>query len=161
MSLYVDSSALLKRYIDEPDSDVAESFLLEDPEWVTARHTEIEVRRNLARLLQGESLVTAREQLQVDLENMDLVELDATTCSLAATAAEISAIKLAAPAVLERAVDAAIQIHGGAGLSDDTPLAALLGIAKALRIADGPDEVHRVVIARAEVARYLPSDRPK
>jgi len=90
MSLYVDSSALLKRYVDEPDSPLAETLLLGDPEWVTARHTEIEVRRNLARLLTGPALAEAREHLQADLENMDVVELDATTCALAATAAELS-----------------------------------------------------------------------
>ena len=48
MSLYVDSSALLKRYMDEPDSDVADSLLRSDPSLLTARHTIVEVRRNLA-----------------------------------------------------------------------------------------------------------------
>jgi alkylation response protein AidB-like acyl-CoA dehydrogenase len=69
-------------------------------------------------------------------------------------AAEISAIKLVAPGVLERVADAAIQIHGGAGVAHDLPLAALFAQARCLRIADGPDEVHRAVIARAEVARF-------
>ena len=54
MTLYVDSSALLKRYVDEPDSDTAETLLRSDPSLLTARHTIVEVRRNLARLL-GES----------------------------------------------------------------------------------------------------------
>jgi alkylation response protein AidB-like acyl-CoA dehydrogenase len=69
-------------------------------------------------------------------------------------AAEISAIKLVAPGVLERVADVAIQIHGGAGVAHDLPLAALFAQARCLRIADGPDEVHRAVIARAEVARF-------
>lgn len=68
--------------------------------------------------------------------------------------AEISAIKVVAPSVLQQTVDAAMQIHGGAGLSDDLPLAALFAQARMLRIADGPDEVHRGVIARIELAKY-------
>src|SRR5690606_327998 len=51
MALYVDTSALLKRYIDEADSELSERHLLADPLWITARHTLVEVRRNLARLL--------------------------------------------------------------------------------------------------------------
>ena len=47
----------------------------------------------------------------------------------------------------------AIQLHGGAGLSDDFPLAGAWTVARALRLADGPDEVHRGVIARLELAR--------
>jgi alkylation response protein AidB-like acyl-CoA dehydrogenase len=55
--------------------------------------------------------------------------------------------------VLQNVVDQAIQLHGGAGLSDDTPLAGFFAQARALRIADGPDEVHKGVIARIELAR--------
>jgi alkylation response protein AidB-like acyl-CoA dehydrogenase len=66
---------------------------------------------------------------------------------------EISAIKVVAPNVLQRVVDAAIQMHGAAGLTDDTPLAAFFEQARSLRIADGPDEVHRAVIARIELAK--------
>jgi acyl-CoA dehydrogenase len=67
---------------------------------------------------------------------------------------EISAIKVIAPNVLQQVVDAAIQIHGGAGLSYDFPLSALFAAARTLRLADGPDEVHRGVIARMELAKY-------
>jgi len=49
-----------------------------------------------------------------------------------------------------KAADAAMQVHGGAGVSDDFPLAALYAYARVLRLADGPDEVHRGVIARME-----------
>jgi len=66
---------------------------------------------------------------------------------------EISAIKVAAPNVLQRVVDDAIQLHGGAGVSRDTPLAAMFAVARALRLADGPDEVHKGVIARIELAK--------
>ena len=63
----------------------------------------------------------------------------------------ISQIKVVVPAVAQQAADAAIQIHGGAGLSDDFPLAQLYAYARVLRLADGPDEVHRGVIARLEM----------
>jgi alkylation response protein AidB-like acyl-CoA dehydrogenase len=66
---------------------------------------------------------------------------------------EISAIKVVAPNVLQRVVDDAIQIHGGAGVSSDTPLARLFAQARTLRLADGPDEVHKGVIARIELAK--------
>lgn len=67
---------------------------------------------------------------------------------------EISAIKVVAPNVLQRVVDEAIQMHGGAGVSDDVPLTGLFAMARSLRIADGPDAVHRGVIARVELAKY-------
>jgi alkylation response protein AidB-like acyl-CoA dehydrogenase len=63
----------------------------------------------------------------------------------------ISQIKVVVPAVAQQAANAAIQIHGGAGLSDDFPLAQLYAYARVLRLADGPDEVHRGVIARLEM----------
>jgi alkylation response protein AidB-like acyl-CoA dehydrogenase len=66
---------------------------------------------------------------------------------------EISAVKVVAPNALERVVDSAIQIHGAAGLSHDTPLAAFYAQARALRLADGPDEVHKGLIARIELAK--------
>jgi len=66
---------------------------------------------------------------------------------------EISAIKVSAPNVLQKVVDDAIQIHGGAGMSQDTPLPAFFMQARALRLADGPDEVHKGMIARIELAK--------
>jgi acyl-CoA dehydrogenase len=66
---------------------------------------------------------------------------------------EIAAIKVAAPQALAKIVDDAIQIHGGAGVSMDTPLPALYMMARSLRLADGPDEVHKGVIARLELAK--------
>jgi len=65
---------------------------------------------------------------------------------------EISAIKLVAPAMAEWVIDRAIQVHGGAGFSDDTPLAMLWAHARTLRVADGPDEVHADALARRELA---------
>jgi len=66
---------------------------------------------------------------------------------------EISAIKVVAPNVLQRVVDAAIQMHGGAGVTHDVPLTMFFNQARSLRIADGPDEVHKGVIAKQELAR--------
>jgi len=88
VTLYVDSSALLKRYVDERDSEVAIELMAADSVLVTSRLTEVEVRRNLTRLLTGDELLAARRQLQTDLDSFALVALDATTCSEAARIAE-------------------------------------------------------------------------
>lgn len=66
---------------------------------------------------------------------------------------EISAIKVVAPNVLQQVVDMAIQLHGGAGVSRETPLTGFFAQARSLRLADGPDEVHKGVIARIELAK--------
>lgn len=86
--LYVDSSVLLARYIDEPDADRADRLLGTDDDLVTARLTIVEVRRNLARLLDGTALTEARASFAGDLASFNLVELDAGTCERAATVAE-------------------------------------------------------------------------
>ncbi len=67
---------------------------------------------------------------------------------------EVSAIKVAAPEVATWVIDRAIQAHGGAGVSQDFLLAELYGVARILQIADGPDEVHHMAIARRESQRY-------
>jgi acyl-CoA dehydrogenase len=69
----------------------------------------------------------------------------------------ISAIKVVAPSMACRVIDRAIQVHGGAGVSEDTPLAEMYAAARTLRLADGPDEVHRMVIARRELRRHEPA----
>lgn len=69
---------------------------------------------------------------------------------------EISQIKVIAPQVALMVIDQAMQIHGGGGLSGDFPLAELYGYARALRLADGPDEVHRALIAKLELRKYSP-----
>ena len=70
---------------------------------------------------------------------------------------EIAQIKVAVPNMALRVIDKAIQIHGGAGVSQDTPLARLYAGQRTLRIADGPDEVHRRTIARIELSKYMES----
>ncbi|GAA4101300.1 acyl-CoA dehydrogenase family protein [Actinomadura miaoliensis] len=72
-----------------------------------------------------------------------------------AARSEVSAIKVIAPRVALDVLDKAIQVHGGAGVSDDTPLAAMWAGARALRLADGPDEVHVRSVARTELGKYL------
>ena len=67
---------------------------------------------------------------------------------------EVSQIKVAVPTMAQRVIDMAMQLHGGGGLSGDFPLAGAWTAARALRLADGPDEVHRGVIARLELGKY-------
>jgi acyl-CoA dehydrogenase len=71
--------------------------------------------------------------------------------------AEIAAIKVAAPRAALAVIDRAIQIFGGAGVSDDTPLAGMWSAARTLRIADGPDDVHLRDMARVELKRHVSS----
>ncbi len=68
--------------------------------------------------------------------------------------AAVSAIKVEAPRMACKVIDMAIQLHGGGGMSDDFPLAAAYTVARSLRLADGPDEVHQGVLARLELAKY-------
>ena len=66
----------------------------------------------------------------------------------------ISAIKVVAANMVMEVLDRAIQIHGSLGMTDDTPLAALWRFSRMLRLADGPDEVHKMVLARRELNRW-------
>lgn len=88
MSTYVNSSALLKRYVDEADSADADALLRADNALLTARHTIVEVRRNLARLLSGRDLASARAAFAEDLRSISIIELDEATCNSAALIAE-------------------------------------------------------------------------
>jgi acyl-CoA dehydrogenase len=67
---------------------------------------------------------------------------------------EIAAIKVAAPQIAARIIDRAIQVHGGAGVSDDFPLASMYAHQRTLRLADGPDEVHKRTIAQRELRKW-------
>ncbi|GAA2735740.1 acyl-CoA dehydrogenase family protein [Actinocorallia aurantiaca] len=77
------------------------------------------------------------------------------TQGVKAARSEVAAIKVVAPRVALDVLDKAIQVHGGAGVSSDTPLAAMWAGARTLRLADGPDEVHVRSVARTELAPYL------
>ena len=67
---------------------------------------------------------------------------------------EVSQIKVIVPNMALQVIDLAMQLHGGAGMTDDFPLAAMWTNARALRLADGPDEVHRGLIARLEIGKH-------
>ena len=86
--LYVDTSALLKRYVHEHDSAVAAAHMAGDRVLITSTLTEVEVRRNLTRLLDGEALLAARAAFAIDLDSFALVLLDVTVMSNAAQIAE-------------------------------------------------------------------------
>jgi predicted nucleic acid-binding protein len=110
--LYVDSSALLKRYVDEPDSDAAEAHLRSTPELLTGRHTVAEVRRNLSRLLAERDAVAARSAFVRDIEAFAIVELDAVTCDTAAEIAELTGVR-----TLDALHLAAAQRAGGSAIA--------------------------------------------
>jgi predicted nucleic acid-binding protein len=93
VTVYVDTSALLKRYVEEPGSDRAAELLASDDEIVTGRHTVVEVRRNLARLLSATDASEARAAFAQDVQALSIVELDAGTCELAAMIAEQSGVR--------------------------------------------------------------------
>jgi uncharacterized protein len=111
VSLYVDSSALLKRYVDEPDSKTADSLLRSDPALLTARHTIVEVRRSLARLLEERDAAAARSAFLEDLGVLSIVEVDEVTCEMAAAIAELTGVR-----TLDALHLAAVQRVGGAGV---------------------------------------------
>ena len=107
-------------------------------------------------------------QARIDLEMARLLTLKTAriidTDGVFGAMTEISAIKVVAPELACRIIDQAMQMHGGAGLSDDLPLAAMYAGARILRLADGPDEVHRGLVARWElrkVADLMAPDRPR
>jgi acyl-CoA dehydrogenase len=128
------------------------------------RAFELLIRRATTRVAFGRPLIDQggnRERvadLRVAIDQARLLVLHAAWRLDAVGAMEalsdVSAIKLVAPTVLERVADEAIQMFGAAGLSDDTPLAASFAMARVLRLADGPDAVHRAVIAKREIARF-------
>jgi acyl-CoA dehydrogenase len=95
---------------------------------------------------------------RIDLEQVRLLVLKTAwlmdTVGNRGARIEISAIKVAAPDVALRVIDRAIQAHGALGVSDDAPLASMYAHVRTLRLADGPDEVHRMSVARRELRKY-------
>lgn len=128
------------------------------------RALELMIERGLTRVAFGKPLINLggnRERvadLRIAIDQTRLLTLYAAwkidKVGALAALTEISAIKVVAPNVLEHVVSEAIQIHGGAGLSNDFPLAAMYATARVLRLADGPDAVHRGMIARVELGKY-------
>jgi acyl-CoA dehydrogenase len=101
-------------------------------------------------------------EARIEIEMIRLLTLKAAylmdTVGNKAAQTEIAAIKVAAPKIALKVVDRAIQVHGGGGVTDDFPLALAWAHLRTLRLADGPDEVHKRAIARQELRKY--SDRP-
>lgn len=93
MTTYVDSSALLKRYVDEVDSDAAETLLGADPVLVTSWVTHVEVRRNLARLLDGPALRAAQRQFTADLDHFAMITCDERVTAAAAMIGETLGVR--------------------------------------------------------------------
>ena len=78
------------------------------------------------------------------------------TYGVKAARTDIAGIKVVVPNMALAVIDRAVQVHGGAGVTDVTPLAEMWAGTRTLRIADGPDAVHVRSVARAELAPYLP-----
>jgi acyl-CoA dehydrogenase len=94
---------------------------------------------------------------RMELDQAYLLTLHAAwmmdTAGTKAARAEIAAIKVAALEAAQKTIDRALQAHGAAGVSEDTPLARMYATVRAMRIADGPDEVHLRTLARLELKR--------
>jgi acyl-CoA dehydrogenase len=128
------------------------------------RALDLMCRRTLARQAFGGPIAdqgVVRDwiaEARIRLEQARLLVLKAAwlmdTTGNKAAALEIAAIKVVVPETARWVIDRAIQAHGAAGVSADTPLASLYTHARTLQIADGPDEVHRRTVARRELARW-------
>jgi predicted nucleic acid-binding protein len=112
VSIYVDSSALLKHYLSEPDRSQYEEILNRDPDWVMARHTDVEVRRNLARHLMTEDFVRIRKDFEADWWLSSIVELDEGVCDRACEIAESTGAR-----TLDALHLAAADLFGGGDLA--------------------------------------------
>lgn len=135
---------------------------------IAERALELLCTRARSRTTFGEPL-SARANVQdwiaearIEIDMARLLTLKAAylmdTVGNQAAATEISAIKVAAPQAALKVIDRAIQVHGGAGVTDDFPLAMAWAHLRALRLADGPDEVHKRAIARRELRKYEAKD---
>ena len=125
---------------------------------------QLTIARGMRRTAFGKPLLTLGGNLEriadarIAIDQARLLTLHAAakidTVGAKGAMSEISAIKVVAPNVLQQVVDMAIQIFGGAGLTQDLPLTAFFAQARSLRLADGPDEVHKSVIARLELKKH-------
>jgi acyl-CoA dehydrogenase len=137
---------------------------------VAERALEAMCRRTLARVAFGkpvaEQTVTqeriAESRIMIDSARLLVLKAACTmdTAGNKSARAEIAMIKVLAPNVACKVLDWAIQAHGGAGVADDFPLAYLYAQSRTLRLADGPDEVHRNAIAKIELAKHKSVPRP-
>jgi acyl-CoA dehydrogenase len=136
---------------------------------VAERALEMMCRRAMSRVAFGKPIAeqgTIRADIansRIEIDQARLLVLKAAhmmdTAGNKAARAEIAMIKVLAPNVALRVLDRAIQAHGAAGVSPDFELAAMWAHTRVLRIADGPDEVHREAVARLELRKHLPASQ--
>lgn len=132
------------------------------------RALELLCQRALARVTWGQPLAERANiqdwiaESRIEIEQTRLLTLKAAwvmdNAGNKAARTEIAAIKVAAPAMALKLLDRAIQVHGGAGVTDDFPLASAWAHLRTLRLADGPDEVHKRQIAHHELRKHRDSD---
>ncbi|HST40312.1 MAG TPA: acyl-CoA dehydrogenase family protein [Conexibacter sp.] len=137
---------------------------------VAERALELLCKRAHARTTFGKALAQRDNirdwiaEARIEIEMVRLLTLKAAwlmdTVGNKGARVEIAAIKIAAANAAQLIIDRAIQVHGGAGVSQDTPLAAMYQHVRVLRLADGPDEVHKRTIARQELKRWDPAREP-
>ncbi|GAB17986.1 putative acyl-CoA dehydrogenase [Gordonia effusa NBRC 100432] len=128
------------------------------------RALELMCKRATERVTFGKPLATRGNiqdwiaEARIEIEMVRLLTLKAAhmmdTVGNREAATEIAAIKVAAPEMALKILDRAIQVHGGGGVTDDFPLASAYAHIRTLRLADGPDEVHKRSIARRELRAY-------
>ncbi|GAA4478174.1 acyl-CoA dehydrogenase family protein [Enteractinococcus fodinae] len=133
---------------------------------VAERALDMMIDRAQSRVAFGEPIANRANiqdwvaEARIDIEMVRLLTLKTAylmdTVGNKQARTEIAAIKVAAPNVALRVLDRAIQVHGGGGVSDDFPLAMWYAHMRTLRLADGPDEVHKMTIARREYRRRCP-----
>lgn len=131
------------------------------------RALQLMIERGKSRTAFGKSLIElggntdiiANARMEIDMARLLVMKtaflLD--TFGIKGALSEVSQIKVVAPIVACKIIDQAMQLFGGKGLSNDTPLAGLYAYARTLRLADGPDEVHRNVVAKLELKKYRES----
>ncbi len=128
------------------------------------RALKMMIERSMERVAFGKPLVNlggnrdiiANARIDIDMVRLLVMKTAFLIDTVGAMGAlsEVSQIKVVVPNIACRIIDEAMQMHGGKGMSNDTPLAAMYAYARILRLADGPDEVHRGVVARIELAKY-------
>ncbi|MHB1087914.1 MAG: acyl-CoA dehydrogenase family protein [Acidimicrobiales bacterium] len=133
---------------------------------VAERALELMVIRSLERVTFGTSLAhkgliqdwIAESRIEIDMAREYVLRTAylMDTVGNRAAASQISGIKVAIPNVTLKVIDRAIQVHGAAGVSQFFPLAQMYAHQRTLRIADGPDEVHKMTIARREILKHQP-----
>ena len=132
---------------------------------VAERALELLCRRAVSRVTFGKPIAMRANiqdwiaEARIEIEKTRLLTLKAAylmdTVGNKEARTEIAAIKIAAPQMALTIIDRAIQVHGGGGVSNDFPLAMMYAHIRTLRLADGPDEVHKMSIARMELKKYL------